>query len=273
MCPRVTAIALVMAAAACGGDETGSSNPNVGGHGGTVSAGGAVASGGGGMGGAPATGGAPGMGGEGGVGGVPIDGFGAIMGSCGELDPPELMAMSMPQKIDNSIDFMTMAFDYAALSTGGQKIFDDGNLGGSSLYSEVFAYELLYRCELATLLKSEAEIIYNDPGGKKTDLLVVIDGVKIGVSVTRGYHFPPNTPYTLAQAQALLDDKLDDILLSSANVSASDAWEKQILHIVAYEMQHVSALQTAYTMLDPALLSDTIVIVTLTEGEDDFIYN
>jgi hypothetical protein len=275
---QLIALLLFVLTAACGGDETGSS-PESGGGGAPATTATTASTGSGGAGGASA-GGASAVGGSGGVGGaggVPLAGFGAIMGSCGELDPPELVAMTMPQKLDNNIDFAMMPFDevadYAALSTGGKKVLDDGNLGGSSLYSEIFSYEVLYRCELATLLKTEGEIVYDNPNGTKTDLLVVIDGAKIGVSVTRGYHFPPNTPYTVAQAQTLLENKLGDILVSSANVSTGDAWQKQILHILAYEMQHVTALQTAYGLLDPAVLADTIVIVTLTEGDDAFIYN
>jgi hypothetical protein len=277
------ALFLALGAFGCGGEEplgspAGSGGGQVQGAGGAgAAAGGGAqggsAAGGSSQGGAGSASGGSGGAGNGGAGGVPLAGFGVIVGDCGELDPPELMAMSMPQKLDNSLDFAMMPFDYTALSTGGKKVFDDGNLGGSSLYSEVFSYEVLFRCELASLLKTETEIGYDDVNGKKTDLLVEIDGLKIGVSVTRGYHFPPNTPYTVAQAQTLLDGKLSDILLSSANVNAADAWNKQILHILAYEMQHVTALQTAYTMLDPAVLADTIVLVTLTEGDDAFIYN
>ena len=39
------------------------------------------------------------------------------------------------------------------------------------MYSEVFAYEWLARCEQATLLKTETEIVY-DVVGKKADILV-----------------------------------------------------------------------------------------------------
>ncbi len=63
---------------------------------------------------------------------------------------------------------------------------------------------MLYRCELAVLLKTEAEIVYRDDGGKKTDLLVEMDAAKIGVSVTRAYGWPPEDPYTVEDATALL---------------------------------------------------------------------
>jgi hypothetical protein len=166
-----------------------------------------------------------------------------------------------------------MPFSYAALSVGGKEVFDDGNLGGSSLYSEIFSYEVLYRCELATLLKTESEVVYTNIGGKKTDLLVEIDGYKVGVSVTRAFKYPAGTPLPVAEAKSLLEGKLDDILLSSANVAAGDAWTKQILHVLAYDDQHRDAVYQAYAQIAPATKADTIVIVTVTDGDDAFVYS
>ena len=44
---------------------------------------------------------------------------------------------------------------------------DDGNAGGSSLLSEVFAYEVLHRCEGATLLKTETDAIPRTPSAAR----------------------------------------------------------------------------------------------------------
>ncbi len=99
-----------------------------------------------------------------------------------------------------------------------------------------------------------------------------IDGYKIGVSVTRAYAFPPGSTFSVTQAQNLLDGKLSDILLSSANVAAADAWQKQILHVLAYNDQHKDALAQAYPMIPANTRADTIVMVTVTHGDDAFIY-
>jgi len=53
------------------------------------------------------------------------------------------------------------------------------------------------------------------------------------VSVTRAVHFPFGEPYTLDEATTLLTRKLSEILESTANVSAEDAWVKQILYVYA----------------------------------------
>ena len=202
---------------------------------------------------------------------LPLDGFGEISGECGVLTSTELTGPE-PWLFRNAIDFGQLEFDYDQLSEGGQEVYDDGNLGGSSLYSEIFSYELLYRCELAALLKTEGEIVYDDEGGKKTDLLVEIDAETIGVSVTRAYGWPPEDPYTVDDAEALLEDKLADIPLSTDNVADEDAWTKQVLHVIAYASGHADSIETAWAGLDADLLGDTIVLVTVTDGDDEDLY-
>ncbi len=201
----------------------------------------------------------------------PDEPLGELEGACGELDAAEL---SSPDSFlfENAIDFGVLGFDYDLLTPGGKEVFDDGNLNQSSLHSEVIAYEVLARCDMAALLKTEGEVVYDDPMGKKTDLLVELDGLKVGVSVTRAYGFPPDDPYTVAQAESLLTDKLSDIPLSTANVAPEDQWVKQILHVIAYAEMHAESIATAYAGLPDNVKGDTIVVVTVTHGDDEFIY-
>lgn len=201
----------------------------------------------------------------------PLEGFGTITGACNELDLE--LTSPAPSVFVDHIEFAAeyMDTDLAALTAGGQTIVAAGNAGGSSLMSEVFAYEVLARCELAILLETETQIDYDIPG-TITDLLLEIDGLKIGVSVTRAVAFPFEDPYTVAQAQMLLERKLAGILESTGNVSAEDAWRKQILAVLAYGPEHAQALQTALGQIDTTILADTIVWITVTDGADAFIY-
>jgi hypothetical protein len=200
-------------------------------------------------------------------------GFGAIMGACGVLD--SALTSSSASTVSNSIDFGTDPYDDSdapRLTAGGREILSDGNAGGSSLFSELFAYEVLARCEGAELLKTETEVVYTDPMGKITDLLVSIDGLKIGVSVTRAVSFPRDASYTPQDALPLIQRKLEDILVSTANVAAEDRWVKQILHVIAYDQPHADSVFGAYELVDPNTRSDTILIVTRSDGDDEFIY-
>ncbi|WP_434418838.1 hypothetical protein [Nannocystis pusilla] len=198
--------------------------------------------------------------------------LGVLSGDCGLIDLMELESPE-PFVFTGAIDFGVVGYDYDLLTAGGQQIYDEGNLNPGSLYSEIVAYEVLARCETAALLKTEATIVYTNPMGKKTDFLAEIDGLKVGVSVVRAVGFPKDAPWTVAQADTILKGKLGDIKLSSANVAPEDAWVKQILSVVAYGPMHKESLLTAYAALDPAVKADTILVITVTDGDDAFIYN
>lgn len=202
---------------------------------------------------------------------LPLDGFGDLSGDCDVLDAT-VLSSSAPALYTNSLDLHKKVFNETLLSAGGQEVMADGNLGGSSLHSEAFAYEVLYRCELASLLKTEAEISYIDPAGKKTDLLVEIGGVRLGVSVTRAFAWPADAPYTVAQATELLEEKLSDALVSTSNVAPKDIWARQILSVISYAPGHTQSIETAWQSIDPVIRADTLVMVTTTEGEDSYIY-
>jgi hypothetical protein len=140
------------------------------------------------------------------------------------------------------------------------------------LYSEVFSYELLFRCEDAELLLTEGEVSYTNPAGKKTDLVIDVDGYRLGMSVIRAVGCPRDAEWTLERAEELLEDKLGDVLVSSANVTADDAWDKQILHVIAYSPNHANTVVTAHGNLSGVVRADTILWVTATNGTDGFIY-
>ncbi|MCA9562589.1 MAG: hypothetical protein KC561_03825 [Myxococcales bacterium] len=205
----------------------------------------------------------------------PTMGFGAITGECGVLDT-ELIDTGAYLFV-NQIDFGDDPFDdpqdASLLTPGGYTVLTTDNAGGSSIYSEVFAFEMLARCEGAQLLKTETQIEYPDEyEGSITDILVRIDGRRIGVSVVRAYIYPPTAEYTVERATEVLTKKLENILESSAAVEPEDRWVKQILHVIAYGPGHVESIQTAWDSLDPELRADTIVIVTESLGDDEFLY-
>ena len=206
--------------------------------------------------------------------GVPLPGFGALSGDCGVLDDTVWLS-SEPRLFVTHLDFGTDPYDAAdhdLLTPGGQKIEDDPNAGGSSKDSEAFAYEVLARCELAVLLKTEMEVAYLNPDGKRTDELVRVDGRQIGVSVTRAMSWPLDAAWPPASADELLTKKLQGIAASTANVTAPDVWERQILSVLAYGPDHATVLADAWAALPADLRGDTIVYVTVTDGDDAFLY-
>jgi hypothetical protein len=199
------------------------------------------------------------------------EGLGMLSGECGLIDAMELESPA-PFVFANAIDLGLGGFEEQLLTPGGMQMIAEGGLNDGSLKSEVIAYEVLARCDMASLLKTEGKIVYQDPMGKKTDLLVELDGLKVGVSVVRALGFPKEDPYTVAQATTILKKKLGDIQISSANVAPEDAWVKQILSVVAYGPMHVDSVLTAYAGLDAQLKADTILVVTVTDGDDSLLY-
>jgi hypothetical protein len=202
---------------------------------------------------------------------LPLDGFGEISGECGVLDDQE-WSVSQSFIFRNSIDFGSLVYDSNLLSAGGLKILTDDNAGGSSLHSEIFAYEVLYRCELAELLKTEMEIEYSSPDSKMMDFLVQIDDRYVGVSVTRAFNYPPTDPCTVDKIQGLLEGKFSDILLSTPVDQPANNWVRAIMHVIAYNDQCADIVEAAYLNLTADILDQTILMVTVTNGKDNFIY-
>jgi hypothetical protein len=204
---------------------------------------------------------------------VAPSGFGELSGMCGALTAANLTDPA-PALFRATMTFARRYNDPAdrpLLTPGGQHLAATPNAGGSSGFSEIFAYEELARCETATLLHTETEISY-DTAGKITDLEVRIGGEMIGVSVTRAQTYPLGTPYTESAATTLLNKKLGDIQLSTANVADIDQWRKQVLAILAWDTQAADTFATAWAALDPGVKADTLVVITTTEGDDTFIY-
>jgi hypothetical protein len=89
---------------------------------------------------------------------------------------------------------------------------------------------------------------------------------------SRAVAYPFGSTYTMDAAAMLLTRKLGDIQLSTANVSAQDRWDKQVLAILAWDDTVATTVAQAWAGLDASVQADTIVLLTTTDGEDGFIY-
>ena len=208
--------------------------------------------------------------------GVPLAGFGDLSGMCGVISEADLTSTSPKQILVNfhwAVGYDD-ATDRSQLTAGGQHMAATPNAGGSSGLSEIFAYEEVARCELATFLKSETEIIYDPPTSKKTDLEVMLLGHKIGISVTRAFQGPLGSgALTMDAAVELSNRKFSEIHDSTAGTATTvDKWDKQILAVLADNADDASTFLAATATLDAAVIGDTILVLTTTDGDDAFIY-
>lgn len=203
---------------------------------------------------------------------APIPGFGAIVGPCG-LVAPEIDAPT-PSLITVRFDFADDRYDmsdFERLTDGAQRVLTEPNAGGSSQISEAFAYEVLERCEGASMLvETESGVTYASEMSKKTDFVAFIDE-NVGVSVTRAFVFSGG-PYPLSEAQRVVGAKLDDIVVSTAN-AVSPMWDKQILVVMADDDAAAAQVREAWDGFTAERRADTIVYVVVTDGDDGPIYN
>jgi hypothetical protein len=199
--------------------------------------------------------------------------LGTLSGSCGVL---RARLADPAAALDHDLLVFQAGEVYAktSLSPDGQRLFDTPNAGGSSTESEAMSMEVLRACEGAKLLKTETEILYappDDAGGNAiTDILVEIDGKKVGVSVTRAYK-PKTQTFSDVEIAALLAKKLDGINHSSTRVRAADKWVRQILHVFAVDKAAADGVERVWKTLSSALRADTLILVTQTQG-GGFIY-
>jgi len=146
------------------------------------------------------------------------------------------------------------------LSLDAQRMLLEDNAGGSSRVSEAMSFEVLHRAFGAQLLKLELELRYWPPNGSITDYSIDIDGVQLGVSVTRAMG-KPGVRFGVDAAEALLRKKLGGVIRSSQ--TCLDDLEKQILHIWVQDAADAEAVERAYAVIEPELVSSTVVLVTV----------
>ncbi len=198
---------------------------------------------------------------------LPQDGFGVVSDA---VRLGEALTDAAPLFLTSTVDFGNNPYDagdFGDLGLGAQKL-----LAASQTLAQALSMDVLTRLVGASLGKTAAQIAY-DAAGPTADFLVSIGGVKIGVETLRAFSFPLESPYTLQQATGALTVRLNDIIASTAHVSAADRWEKEILHVFSLNAQVTATLAEAYAALDSAVKGDTIVIVTQTEGDDHFLFS
>lgn len=163
------------------------------------------------------------------------------------------------------------SFTEYAFSKGALSILHEPNAGGNSVESEVLSFEVLKRCFGARLHKTEMELAYFPYGSKKTDYSILLDGHRVGVSVTRAMHFYDPRLFTVQDAKHLLKKKLDGIIWSTRNILGRDKWKRQILHVWVQSKGVAKKVKAAYRTMKSDLRINTIVVVTVAQNAD-FIF-
>eukprot|EP00326_Haptolina_ericina_P034220 CAMPEP_0181248598 /NCGR_PEP_ID=MMETSP1096-20121128/45254_1 /TAXON_ID=156174 ORGANISM="Chrysochromulina ericina, Strain CCMP281" /NCGR_SAMPLE_ID=MMETSP1096 /ASSEMBLY_ACC=CAM_ASM_000453 /LENGTH=337 /DNA_ID=CAMNT_0023345775 /DNA_START=84 /DNA_END=1098 /DNA_ORIENTATION=+ len=171
------------------------------------------------------------------------------------------LALMMHTELQSRRSYDDFHLDVApALAEDARRVFEEENAGGSSLISESMSMEVLARTFGAKLLKTEMQLSYFPSNSAMTDFSIELDGIELGVSVTRALSHP-SAPLELEDALKLLRKKLSGVLKSTA-ACYNASWSKQILHIWARTLRVARVIEEAYMQLEPDLIADTLVLVT-----------
>lgn len=188
-------------------------------------------------------------------------------------------------------------------SPDASRMLANPNAGGSSLVSEVLAFEVLARAFGASLERTELELAYSR-GSKMTDFAIVLfGGFPLGVSVTRAYKWQgtstkgqrpssggedeagdeqppqqlfgsgssPPQPYPssggleMEEARRLLRKKLAGINSSSRNVQNYN-WRKQLLLVWCFHHRDAVMMEQIYQEMPADLRANTVLLLTRCDG-------
>ena len=203
--------------------------------------------------------------------GIDNDCDGVIDEDCVPNDFAELTVETTLPYFISAIYDIYGDFDPSLLSDDAQDVYNNDNLGGSSLIPNSLAMNIMNLMGYS-LHKLSSDITYNDPTGKMMNMLVSYENSNYGVVVTRAFAYPPGAIYSSDQATTLLQSRLSDIKQSEANLTNLNQVESSLLFVFAYNTQHFAILVDVWNNLDPTTKSNTTLILVVTEGSDNFIY-
>nr|WP_321412752.1 putative metal-binding motif-containing protein [uncultured Carboxylicivirga sp.] len=197
------------------------------------------------------------------------DGYGELIYDGVTILPTNLTELS--PSIHSVVLDCIEPFSPELLLPDGQVVYSAGLDGGTNIVSEALAMDVLTRYSGAILTATENEVVYNTVGSI-FDFLVQIDNIPLGVSVTRAVKFPYDDPYTVNDAEALLNNKLVSIIESLNNIDSQYGISKGVLVIMAYSQSHSDLLQITFSNMEASILGNTIVLIVTTNGDDSAIY-
>lgn len=152
-------------------------------------------------------------------------------------------------------------FEY---SKDGRKVMEMPNAGGNSKISEALSVEYLATLYSGKDVKTEMEIEYWVEY-KIIDFLMMIDRIRVGISVTRAMKYPDPNDFTEGDARKLLLKKLDGLIIARQCVNDNCTFDKSILHIWCQNIKIARIIKKVYKKMNGSLKSGIIVICTVAD--------
>ena len=147
-----------------------------------------------------------------------------------------------------------------------QRMKNESTLNDSSRKSEIKSFELIQhmlstKTNMARLMETEGQIVYQSERSKKTDFSFEFEGKLFGVQVTRAFRHPYKPG--IRQIKQLILKKMDGIIKSTSEQAGCRKWEKQILHVWTKEEEDlVDVVRNTFEEAREEQKSNTILLIT-----------
>ena len=202
-------------------------------------------------------------------------------GALGRIDCNAPTTSSRQDAIVRRIGFDTPVSvdDLDRLSTGARTLFSEAQLA-DEVYGHALSFDVLSRCQKASLLKTPSMIRYRDDTDDATDYLARIQGRAAAVKVVRApRRLSKQDLGALAQrvnldatAPEALDRMLGDLQTGRQQAWPIDRWNRQVLFVLTDSNSYATSLTEAWEELPSRARNRTVLWVAVTEGHDDFLY-
>lgn len=136
-------------------------------------------------------------------------------------------------------------FDKIDLAETPKRSLTIPNAGGSSEISEALSMQYMHDRFGANEFIPEKEVDYWIEY-KMCDYIMVVNGVNVGVSVTRAVSYPFTNEFSYVQAASLLNKKLNGLIIARNAVNERHQFFMSILHIWCHTALAAQNLRKAY---------------------------
>ena len=126
----------------------------------------------------------------------------------------------------------------------------NGNAGGNSILSEAYSIDLFRVYFNARDFIYETDISYWFLTASMVDYITVINGQRVGVSVTRAFNYMDQFNYTEAMAYKLLNKKLYGLLMARNAVNAEQRYIHSVLHVWVPNQHVAGVIQRVFDKID-----------------------
>lgn len=168
------------------------------------------------------------------------------------------------------------------IKTNNHRLLGLKNLNGGSVdsgnkcaFSEFLSFDVLNSVWGARFVRSESEIVYLDPNGKKTDMIILINDALVAVSVTRAMHIRTSNghiPFDRSRGYQLVQKKINGIIESNVNVDTDDQCNRWCHHILFIWCEDERIMNIILDMSKNLIPNMTLVVCTSPETLNSRLY-